>query len=333
MIHRTILRNMTKTYKIKCSKINSVILTNGNLAIEKVNEVFRNLEDLNHGEQRQIFSSNHTKVNYFFRLTLSQMNSSEEAQQNIVDLGLDLNEVLNTLRETEAIEANETFLNQNNKRTVNSEEPSDLNQIAKRHKISSSSSNLMVNTRSDNGVPYELKASAPKQNRLPIAPIVFNNNNIDNNTIFENQIIDETIVNNDNSLTIPQTNLNINQYTEDVLNENNIQPIDTFENNNIQASSSQIANQTDLIISNIPEPIQTTQNNILVTNNIEIETQSNQSNDIDNSEDVYKKDDKFFRVINGKEVRVSEKGNRIGKPPGSRKMLFFRKRPTLSSIQ
>lgn len=48
---KQVIRHMTKVLKLKSTKINAAILSNGNLPIEKVNEIFKNLEDLNLGRQ------------------------------------------------------------------------------------------------------------------------------------------------------------------------------------------------------------------------------------------------------------------------------------------
>jgi len=151
-----IIKYMRKVFSIEQSRINSSILANGNLSVAEVNEVFKNLENLQLGYQEIETANNSHKVNWFYRVSAHQVIENPEIGQVLIDLGLNLKQVIKTLEDTELkYSVSDAMRNKSTKRKDRSNTDCDdipTHNLSKKPRTEKNLTALKI--RADNQLPY-----------------------------------------------------------------------------------------------------------------------------------------------------------------------------------
>jgi hypothetical protein len=166
------LKLMQKVYALPYSIVYPANMSKNNLSVDDVSQCFNQLEDIKLGQYFTVKANNGKVVNHFIRIDSQSLDNDLSIGQALMDIGCNVNDVKETLLETEEIEAellgpeilnqaicentnndelNETIRNENGKRqrsndVMSSEIPN------KRRRLGE---NDIIFRRKDNGLVYK----------------------------------------------------------------------------------------------------------------------------------------------------------------------------------
>jgi len=124
--------------------------------VAEVNEVFKNLENLQLGYQEIETANNSHKVNWFYRVSAHQVIENPEIGQVLIDLGLNLKQVIKTLEDTELkYSVSDAMRNKSTKRKDRSNTDCDdipTHNLSKKPRTEKNLTALKI--RADNQLPY-----------------------------------------------------------------------------------------------------------------------------------------------------------------------------------
>lgn len=344
VMDKVIFSLMKRVFTVKPTRMTASLVNQGNCSAQLTKTAFKNLEDLGLGRISNE-TSGHNNCDFFIRITYDQFIDNESHGRHLASMGLDLKKVSKLLLEAKKIEEEEKFKGDKRLLRVDPEDENNEPDV-KKQKISASASNLIVKTRSDNCMPYEVKnnSSIKKQvftnttskhvNKVSskdipttsnkISEQVLNNSDASSSSFCDDELDEQISIGPNERLTNTKLSQSQNDQLNIAPNQNDIQTNTTVQYR-LTDSTNNLTNELNSL--NQTDNLNNANNNITIETSLEAASNDPEPSTSKQSNGSGKKnkqtppdiiietvDNKtnYYKIVDGQKKKCSQYGNLFG---------------------